>query len=225
MAYTYLPTNNKNPRGNHKIERLTVHCVVGRASAEQIANLRKFHDGKSASVNYIVGKNGEVVMQVPEDYRAWTSGSRDNDYRAITIEVSSDNFHPYAFNDAEYKGLVELTVDIMKRNKKTKLVFIADKTTALNYQVKDNEMLITFHRWFQATACPGDWFISKCPEFVKTVNDRLGNEQSQPEPQPEPVNNTWYKVQVGAFRKKENAENLLKQLKDKGFTGFIVEYN
>jgi len=28
-------------------------------------------------------------------------------------------------------------------------------------------------------------------------------------------------VQVGAFSKKENAENLLKELKSKGFDGFI----
>lgn len=32
-----------------------------------------------------------------------------------------------------------------------------------------------------------------------------------------------YKVQVGAFTDKLNAENLLKQLKDKGFNGFITE--
>ena len=33
-----------------------------------------------------------------------------------------------------------------------------------------------------------------------------------------------YRVQVGAFKNKENAENYLKQLKEKGFNGFIVEY-
>jgi N-acetylmuramoyl-L-alanine amidase len=32
-----------------------------------------------------------------------------------------------------------------------------------------------------------------------------------------------YKVQVGAFTEKQNAENLLKQLKEKGFNGFITE--
>lgn len=34
---------------------------------------------------------------------------------------------------------------------------------------------------------------------------------------------TWYKVQVGAFRNKANAENLLAELKAKGYNGFIVE--
>lgn len=31
-----------------------------------------------------------------------------------------------------------------------------------------------------------------------------------------------YTVQVGAFSKKENAENLLKELKEKGYNGFIT---
>lgn len=34
---------------------------------------------------------------------------------------------------------------------------------------------------------------------------------------------TLYKVQVGAFSKKENAENLKKELKAKGYNAFIVE--
>lgn len=34
---------------------------------------------------------------------------------------------------------------------------------------------------------------------------------------------TWYKVQVGAFKNKSNAENLLAELKSKGYNGFIVE--
>jgi N-acetylmuramoyl-L-alanine amidase len=37
----------------------------------------------------------------------------------------------------------------------------------------------------------------------------------------EPVDK-WYRVQVGAFRDPKNAENLLKELKSKGYDGFIV---
>ena len=35
--------------------------------------------------------------------------------------------------------------------------------------------------------------------------------------------NILYRVQVGAFKNKENAENYLKQLNEKGFNGFIVK--
>lgn len=37
------------------------------------------------------------------------------------------------------------------------------------------------------------------------------------------LSNTLYRVQVGAFSNKENAERLLKELKEKGFNGFINE--
>lgn len=37
------------------------------------------------------------------------------------------------------------------------------------------------------------------------------------------VPKVWYKVQVGAFRNRSGAENLLAELKSKGYNGFIVE--
>lgn len=37
--------------------------------------------------------------------------------------------------------------------------------------------------------------------------------------------NKIYRVQVGAYTVKENAENMLVKLKNKGFDGFIVESN
>lgn len=44
-------------------------------------------------------------------------------------------------------------------------------------------------------------------------------------PQPKPTNTgaTIYRVQVGAYTKKENAENMLAKLKKDGYSGFIVE--
>lgn len=44
-------------------------------------------------------------------------------------------------------------------------------------------------------------------------------------PQPKPTNTgaTIYRVQVGAYTKKENAENMLTKLKKDGYSGFIVE--
>ncbi|WP_282804536.1 SPOR domain-containing protein, partial [Clostridium tetani] len=37
------------------------------------------------------------------------------------------------------------------------------------------------------------------------------------------VEEKLYKIQVGAFRNKGHAENLLKELKSKGYEGFITE--
>lgn len=42
-------------------------------------------------------------------------------------------------------------------------------------------------------------------------------------PQTENTNNKLYRVQVGAFANKDNADNLLKELKEKGYDGFITK--
>ena len=213
----YITTTNYTDRGGQEIDRLTVHCVVGQLPALQVAKM--FTPQRKASANYIIGKDGEVVRNVPEQFRAWTSGTGNkkgsNDMRAITIEVASDNTKPYAFNNKAYSCLIDLALDICKRYNKH-LIWIPNKQEALNYVCNKDEMLITLHRWFQAVECPGDWFIEHIPNFVETVNKNIVNSA--------PVNNDkLYRVQVGAFRSRENAENFLKQVKAKGFTdSFIV---
>mgnify|MGYP002521638648 CR=1 FL=1 len=213
----YITTTNYTDRGGQEIDRLTVHCVVGQLPALQVAKM--FTPQRKASANYIIGKDGEVVRNVPEQFRAWTSGTGNkkgsNDMRAITIEVASDTTKPYAFNNKAYSCLIDLAVDICKRYNKH-LVWIPNKQEALNYVCNKDEMLITLHRWFQAVECPGDWFIEHIPNFVETVNKNIVNQA--------PVNNDkLYRVQVGAFRSRENAERFLNEVKSKGFTdAFIV---
>lgn len=42
--------------------------------------------------------------------------------------------------------LIKLCVDICKRNGKTKLLWLGDKTKTLNYNPKPDEMVLTVHR-------------------------------------------------------------------------------
>lgn len=212
----YLTPTNYTNRSGQAIDRLTIHCAVGQLSASKICDIMQ---GKRASANYVIGKDGEILLQVPEKYRAWTSGTGDkigsNDMRAITMEVASIPENKNQFNNISYASLVELTVDICKRYNKH-LIWIPNKVNALDYKCKSDELLITLHRWFQAVACPDEWFINKLPQFVEEVNSKLTNTT--------PINNDkLYRVQVGAFKSKENAERFLKEVKQKGFTdAFIV---
>ena len=45
----------------------------------------------------------------------------------------------------------------------------------------------------------------------------------EPKPQPKPTSNVLYKVQVGAFAQRENAERLANELKKKGYSTYIVK--
>ena len=152
-------------------------------------------------------------MYVPENMRSWCSASRANDQRAVTIECASDASEPYAMNDAVYKTLVELCIDICKRNGKTVLLWMGDKEKTLSYSPKSNEMVLTVHRWFANKSCPGDWLYSRMGALAETVTNELSRVNED----------IIYRVQVGAFRNKKNAENYLSVIKKAGFpNAFIV---
>lgn len=59
--------------------------------------------------------------------------------------------------------------------------------------------------------------------IAKGVCDYYGVKVPQKENSASQKNETLYKIQVGAFSNKKNAENYLKKLKNAGFDGFIVE--
>ena len=210
---------NYNPRNGKRITRLTPHCIVGQANAIDVAKSAKFTDKHIASANYIIGRKGEILLNVEECNRAWTSSSGDNDYRAITFECASDAKTPYAFNDVVYAQLFLLIVDICKRYNRNKLVWISDKAKALAYDVKENEMQITLHRWFANVSCPGDWLVDKMQSLVDAVNAELN-----PSNVPPVVTDKYYKVQVGAFKQKANADKLLAKLKEQGYSDAYIKY-
>ena len=202
---------NHSGRRTHAIKYITPHCVVGQLDAKTIGAC--FPKGRGASCNYGIGKNGDVVLVVDEENRSWCTSSSANDNRAVTIECASDMKSPYAMNSKVYNKLVDLCVDICRRNGKKKLLWIPNKTMALAYKPKKDEMLITVHRWFANKECPGNWLYSRLGKLATTVTERLN-------PAPKKV---LYKVQVGAYSKAKNANDLVKKLKAKKFEGIVVK--
>lgn len=195
------------------IERITPHCVVGQLTAEGIGYC--FDDPSvNASCNYGIGTEGRVCLVVDEKNRSWCSSSNDNDQRAVTIECACDMEAPFAFNSKVYNKLIDLCVDICKRNGKTKLLWFGDKNKTLNYKPKSDEMVLTVHRWFAAKECPGDWMYSRMDELANAVTAKL-NKSNKVE------DNVLYRVQVGAYSQKKNAEAMVKKLKDAGFDAII----
>ena len=173
---------NSNPRGNNRIERITPHCILGQAKAINIANSKNFSAGGGASANYIIGKDAEVLLNVDESRRAWTSGGSKkvngktgsmNDYKAITFECASDATSPYAFKTIVYEKLIAMCVDICRRYGRKKLIWFATPQEAESYIVKDDEMILTWHRWYAYKSCPGDWLYSRGKELAETVTAQL----------------------------------------------------
>ena len=178
---------NHSGKRTHSIDRITPHCVVGQLSAKSIGGCFT-SPSRQASCNYGIGTEGGVCLIVDEANRSWCSSSNANDQRAVTIECASDKTEPYAFNNTVYNKLVDLCVDICKRNGKKKLIWIADKNTALAYNPKSDEMQLTVHRWFANKSCPGNWLFSRMGELANTVTSRLGGSTKPSTPKEENKN-------------------------------------
>ena len=172
VSYTKLSPNHSGQR-KYAISRISPHCVVGQCTVETLGDIFA-PASRQASSNYGIGYDGKKAMYVEEKNRSWCTSSYDNDNRAITIEVASDTTPPYTMTSAAYNSLIELCVDICKRNGKTKLLWFGDKTKTLNYKPAADEMVITVHRWFANKSCPGDWLYSRLGDLATKVTERLG---------------------------------------------------
>ena len=169
ISYTKISPNRTSPR-KKPIRKITIHHMAGNLTVEQCGAVFA-PTSRRASSNYGIGTDGRIGMYVEEKDRAWTSSSPDNDNHAITIEVANNTLGPNStVSDKAMASLIDLCVDICKRNGIQRLNFTGDKTGNL-----------TMHCYFKSTLCPGPYLKSKFPYIASEVNKRLGAEAA-PEP-------------------------------------------
>lgn len=203
---TYTKISPNKTKRNKKISKITIHHMAGNLSVESCGNVFATTD-RQASSNYGIGTDGRIGMYVPEDYRAWTSSNRDNDEIAVTIEVANDGGAPdWHVSDKALASLIDLCVDICKRNGMESLSYTGDPVGSL-----------TRHNMFANTTCPGPYLQGKFPYIVKEVNKRLEAKEAKPE-----VVASYY-VQIDTAYSKNDAEAVVKKLKDAGYNAIIKE--
>jgi hypothetical protein len=160
VSYTKL-SPNKSIRTS-KIKKITIHHMAGNLSVETCGNVFA-NKSRQASSNYGIGTDGRIGMYVEEKHRAWTSSNRTNDNQAITIEVANDGGAPnWHVSDKALAALIELCVDICKRNGIKELNYTGDATGNL-----------TKHEYFANTTCPGPYLGGKFSYIADEVNKRL----------------------------------------------------
>ena len=213
VNYTKISPNKSSPR-NHKIDTVTIHCVVGQCSVETLGNVFA-PTSRQASSNYGIGYDGRIGMYVEEKDRSWCSSNAANDNRAITIEVASDTKEPYAVTDKAYAALIDLLVDICKRNGIKELVWSTNKADRVNHK---NGCNMTVHRDYANKSCPGTYLYERHAQIASEVNKRTNIK-----PAPEKPSGGLYRVQTGAFKSKPNADTMLAKVKAKGFDTYMVK--
>lgn len=200
VNYTRISPNSNNPR-KYPITKITIHHAAAVASVEGLGSVFA-NASRQASANYGIGSDGRVGLYVDEANRAWTSSNRDNDERAVTIEVSnSAKGGDWLVSDLVLAKLIDLVTDICQRNGIEKLNYTGDASGNL-----------TRHNMFAATACPGKYLQSKFPYIAEEVNKRLTKKEAK----------VMYHIQI-CDTDKANAEKMLSMLKKAGYNAVIKE--
>lgn len=165
--FVYLTGNADFPRAE-KIQKITIHHMAGDLSLERLGLSFSKRD-RRVSANYGIDSQGRIALYVEEVNRAWTSGDKENDDMAVTIEVANDQFgEDWHVSDAAYNALTQLCADICKRNGITELVFTGDASGNL-----------TLHSMFyKDTECPGPYLKEKMPDIAASVNKRIAKDEN-----------------------------------------------
>lgn len=179
ISGTLLTNNCYKPR-KYKITRITPHYMAWYTDAKTCCE-SFVPAARRASANYCIGKDGEIWMNVEECNGAWTSGNYDNDNRAITIECAnyndSGNGHVYGqLPDKTWNSLVRLCADICKRNGIAKCTYTGNVNGVL-----------TKHKWFQNTDCPGPWLDKQFERLAREIQAIINEHSPQPTPTPTPT--------------------------------------
>jgi len=165
-----IPHHNKfSSRSGTAVARVIQH----HHAAVSDAGTRRLTDPNApASVHYNILSDGTIWGQVPEEYRAWTSGSFAADAPAITFEVQNNGAQingndndpgSWSISEAAYSAVVALLADIAVR-------YGWGAVSTGNYQG---------HRQWKATACPGGNLWSLMPKTRDFANGYI-NGTAQP---------------------------------------------
>ena len=159
-AYIAHSNNYQKGRNGQKICKFTPHIMAGILTGKQCAVNIFQNPNRIASANYCIGNDGDIVCNVYEEDRAYTSSSRSNDNQAITVEVSNCEYGgDWKISDKAWNTLVKLAVDVCRRY-----------NFRLVYDGTPNGSL-TRHNMFANTSCPGKYLQSRFQELADTVND------------------------------------------------------
>jgi len=187
-----LLTSKQSSRNGKQVNNVIVHGWAGTSRSATIYTLVT-DVNRQASVNYMI-QDDWVGGSVPEEYRAWTSGSATYDQQAITFENANSGGAPeWPFSDATVNTLIDMIVDVARRYGKNRIVhgWMPQGSSTLG---------VIGHREVPsaATACPQSLY-PRLTWLADTANAKLASGVLPPDPgNPEPpVAGTTYTVVRG----------------------------
>lgn len=173
-------------------------------------------DGRQVCVHGFIGKlaDGSIAtyQTLPWNHRGWHAGGKANDTH-IGFEICEDNLKDASYFNKVYKEAVELCVHLCKLYKLT------EKNIIGHYE--GYKLGIASNH-----GDPSNWFPKhgKSMDTFRADVKKLLVEESKPATST-PATKELYRVQIGAYSIKANAETQLAKAKKAGFTDAFIKYD
>jgi hypothetical protein len=169
-------------------------------------------DGRQVCVRAFIGKlaDGSIAtyQTLPWNHRGWHAGGAANDTH-IGFEICEDNLSDATYFRKVFSEAVELCVYLCKL-----------------YNLTENDILCHSEGYKKGIASNHADVMHWFPRHGESMDTFRAAVKAGLAEKTEPKTSAgddkkYYRVQVGAFSSKANAESMLKKLKAAGFDGFI----
>ena len=163
---------------NGPVTGMVIHYNYGVNSYGEATN-----PGREVCANYWITNDGQILPNIDENYRAWTSGAKGYpngavaDHHSITVEISnSPGFKTSspmgAISPQAQAALEKLMADVFTRYK-----LGAPKRTKSATGVG-----VRFHNDFVSTSCPGPWIAARIGTIMGNAAKLMGGKTPSPAP-------------------------------------------
>ena len=201
-----------------KVKGLILHSVgCPQPSAMVFAKSWNTSNKNVCVHGFIDGNTGKVYQTLPWNYRGWHCGGKANDTH-IGIEMCEPNCIKYTSGSNFTCSDKAMATAIVERTYKSAVELFAHLCTEFALNPTQDGVILSHSEGYRRglSSNHGDpehlWKGLKLPYTMDGFRADIKAA----------MNPVKYKVQVGAFSNKQNAENLLAKLKKAGFEGFII---
>ena len=174
-------------------------------------------DGRQVCVHGFIGKlaDGSIAtyQTLPWNYRGWHAGGEANNTH-IGFEICEDGLSDPAYFSAVYKEAVELCVYLCKQYGLTeKDIICHSEGCKLGIASNHGDVM----HWFPKHGKSMDTFRAAVKVGLAATEAPVPVTPTTPK--------KYYRVQVGAYSVKSNADAMLAKIKAAGFTDAFVKYS
>ena len=197
MKINKMLSNNKNHyTGVNKCKYITIHETGNTNKGANALNHGKYiNNGSSATWHYTVDDK-QIIQHYEDSVQCWHCGDGRGDGNLNSIGVEM-----CINSDGNFNKTIENTIELVKYLMNKHNIPIAN---------------VVQHNKWNGKNCPANIRSGK-PITWNTFINKIKNKPTE--------NNILYKVQVGAFRNRDNAIKLSNELKKLGYDNFIITTN